>query len=350
MATTVHAFEWIESAKGAQLPPMVVLVGSDGFLLRHAIAKVIEASQTDPDAIEAFDGPESNWRDVHDELATISLFDASHHRVAIVKDADKFVSSNRASLEKWIEHPPKDAVLVLEVSTFPGTTKLYKQVVAKGLLIQCNPPVLSSWGNPVDEKAIAKWLGSWAKQTHRLELTQKQMHTLLDRIGTDLGMLDCELAKLALFADAQGNVPDQRVNEMVGGWRTQTLWEIADHVADGKIGHALEQLDRLLSSGQNALAFFAPLAWSLRRYGVAAQLVEQSERCGAKPNLPFALERAGFKKFDLKKAEGQLRRIGRPRAKQLLNWLVEMEMKLKGTHSNDRAARFAIEEFLVKLA
>ncbi len=107
---------------------------------------------------------------------------------------------------------------------------------------------------------------------------------------------------------------------------------------------------RLLISGQSPLGFFSPLAWSLRRFGVAAQLVEQAERCGQRPNLTQCLEQAGFRKFDLKKAEVQLRRIGRPRAKMLLNWIVELELKLKGTHSNDHAAKFAIEEFLTRLA
>lgn len=268
----------------------------------------------------------------------------------MVRDADKFISTNRAALERWVDSAPADAVLILEASSFPGTTKLYKQVVAKGLLIQCNPPLTSAWGNPVDEKAIQKWLAGWSKKGYSLSLTNRQLSLLLDRIGTELGMLDCELAKLALFANDKGEVEDATMNKLVGGWRTQTLWEIADHVADGKIAMALEQLDRLLVSGQTPLGFFSPLAWSLRRYGVAAQLVEQQERCGDRPNLAACLEQAGFRKFDLKKAEGQLRRIGRPRTKQLLNWIVEMELKLKGSHSNDRAAKLAIEEFLIRLA
>ncbi len=90
-----------------------------------------------------------------------------HHRIAIVREADKFVSSNRSSLERWIASPPADAVLILEVTSFPGTTNLYKQAVAKGLVIQCSPPTTSAWGNPVDEKAVAKWIDSWAKKKLR---------------------------------------------------------------------------------------------------------------------------------------------------------------------------------------
>ncbi len=351
MATAViNGLEWMNHPTTTTIPPMVVLSGNDGFVRRHVLHSILKLSGTDIDAVEVFDGPEAQWRDVHDELATISLFDADHHRIAIVREADKFVSSHRSSLERWIASPPADAVLILEVTSFPGTTNLYKQAVAKGLVIQCSPPTTSAWGNPVDEKAVAKWIDSWAKKTYGLALNDKQRALLMDRIGPELGLLDCELAKLALFADEQGKVADDKASSLVGGWRTQTLWEIADHVGDGKIAHALVQLDRLLISGQSPLGFFSPLAWSLRRFGVAAQLVEQAERCGQRPNLSYCLEQAGFRKFDLKKAELQLRRIGRPRAKMLLNWIVELELKLKGTHSNDHAAKFAIEEFLTRLA
>ncbi len=349
MSAAKHAFDWID-APAAPIPPSTVLFGADGFLRRHSLEAIFRVCGVDRDAIQVFDGPETAWRDVHDELATLSLFDAANHRIAIVRDADKFITTNRAALERWVESPPADAILVLEAESFPGTTKLYKQIAAKGLLIQCNPPTTAAWGNPVDEKAIQKWMTKWATSQHGLRLGPDQMTTILERVGTELGLLDCELAKLALFADDKGQVPNERLLEIVGGWRTQTMWEISDHVANGKIGQAMEQMQRLMESGQAALGLYAPLAWSLRRFGLAAQLIEQTERCGGKPNLTFALEQAGFRKFDIKKAETQLRRIGRPRAKLLLRWLVELEMKLKGSHSQERASQFAIEEFIARLA
>lgn len=349
MAGAVHAFDWLERASEPKLPPMVVLFGSDGFLTQLSLESLIASSGVDPDAVQKYDGPEAKWREVYDELATLSLFDASHHRIAIIREADKFITANRAYLEKWLEAPPPDAVLVLEASSFPGTTKLYKQVVAKGTLVNCNPPTLASFGNPVDEKKIEKWLITWALRKHKLNLEAKQIHIMLERVGTELGMLDCELAKLSLFASDKGEVPDSILKQVVGGWRTQTMWDISDSIADGQIGEALDQVDRLLKSGQAVIGLFAPLAWSLRRFGLAAQLIEQTERFGSKPNMGVALEKAGFRKFDIKKAETQLRRIGRKRAKDMLHWIVELEMKLKGSHSNEHFAKFALEEFLMRL-
>ena len=43
----------------------------------------------------------------------------------------------------------------------------------------------------------------------------------------------------------------------------------------------MEQLDRLLASGQNAIGISAQLSWYFRRFGMAAHLIEQSEHIGA---------------------------------------------------------------------
>ena len=92
------------------------------------------------------------------------------------------------------------------------------------------------------------------------------------------------------------------------------------------------------------------MGWSLRRFGVAARIVEIAEKSGTKIPLGTALEKAGFNRFDLAKAEARLRRIGRVRAKELLNDLVRLELQLKGSHSNEHRARFALESLIVSLA
>lgn len=344
-----HAFEFMESKALTPQPAVIACFGADDFLRRIAIQHCVAVSKIDPETIRTYDGEEDGWRDVHDELATRSLFDDGGVRFAIVRGADKFVSKHREALERWTENPAPDSCLVLEIQTFAANTKLYKQIGKVGLLVSCTPPQKSSWGNPPDEKAMQKWILAWAKSKHGLVLSAQQGLLIIERIGAVCGLIDCELAKLALFADKAGEVADERVAELVGGWRTQTAWELADAIADGQTAVALEQLDKLLTAGQNAVGLMAQLSWSLRRYGLAAQLVEQSERVASRIPLATALERAGFNRFDIAKAEGRIKRIGRPRAKAMLESLVDLELKLKGSHSSDHRARLALESLIMKL-
>jgi DNA polymerase-3 subunit delta len=348
-SATTHAFDLLAIASMESLPPIICCFGADDFLRRIAISHCVRLSQVDTETIRSFDGDDDGWREVHDELSTRSLFDDGGSRIAIVRGGDKFVTKNRDPLERWAESHAEGSCLILELQSIAANTKLYKLIAKNGMLVSCTPPQKSSWGNPPDEKAMQKWILEWAKTKHKLVLSAKQCLLIIERIGAVCGLIDCELAKLALFADNAGEVTDARVSELVGGWRTQTAWELADAIADGKTALALEQLDKLLTAGQNSVGLMAQISWSLRRYGLAAQLVEQSERIENRIPLNTALERAGFNRFDIAKAETRLKRIGRPRAKEMLASLVDLELKLKGSHSNEDRARLAIESMIMKL-
>ncbi len=335
------AMDFIEGSKPSPLPSIVACFGSDDFLRRTALKKCVAMSSVDEETIRSYDGDESQWRDVHDELATRSLFDDGGLRMAIVRGADKFVSKHRESLEKWIDNPAENTSLLLEIQTLAANTRIYKLIGSRGWLISC------AAGN---DKGTQTAIGKWARIHHGLELTPQQCALIVERIGPIWGLIDGELAKLALFADTSKLVSDDRVAELVGGWRTQTAWELADAIAEGRTAQAIEQLDKLVNAGQTIVGLAAQLSWSLRRYGLAAQLIEQSERMGARLPIQTAVERAGFNRFELAKAEQRLRRIGRVRARRMLHDFVALELSLKGSHSHEHRARAALESLILSLA
>ena len=95
MAATYHVFDYLE-----QSPPpahVQVIFGDEPFLKRLAIQHLRAIASPDEDLpIATFDGTSVAWRDVRDELYTVSLFNPSGLRVALVEDADTFVTDNRA--------------------------------------------------------------------------------------------------------------------------------------------------------------------------------------------------------------------------------------------------------------
>jgi DNA polymerase-3 subunit delta len=337
----MSAFAFLDFKEKAKLPAVIACFGPDDFLRHRSLQHTLALGDLDPSTIRTFEGEETEWRDLSDELATRSLFDFDGRRAARLRNADSFVTKHRDALERWVERPPPDATLLLDVRTLAATTNLYKRIKKHGWLI--------ATGDPKDAE-LADWIIRWAKSHHALTLKRTQALVLVDRIGPICGLIDCELAKLALFTDRQGGVSDSRVDELVGGWRTQTVWLLADAIAEGKIDQAMLQIDQLVMAGQQVIGIAAQLSWSLRRYGTAARLVEQMERSGRRPALQEALGKAGFRTFELGKAESRLRRIGRVRARELLSWLVDLELQLKGSHSNEDRGRIALETLLLKLA
>ena len=351
MSAPVHAFDFLEKPGHAVRSGVCVLFGDEALLKRHALKTIVRQILGDDDDVPftTFEGEQTPWRDVHDELSTVSLF-SSGPRLVVVEDADKFVSSFREELEDFASSA-SDGVLVLLVESWPGNTKLFKRVAESGLAIECRGPQVQRGKKKVlDTRRLLKWLVHWAKSTHNVKLEAAAAEEMLELVGPELGLLDTDLAKLALFVEPGGSVNRQMVDDIVGGWRTKSIWDLVDAAAEGNAAEALAGIDRLLQMGEAPQALFGQIAWSLRRYAAATRLYQQGERSGRRISLDAALEQAGFRRFELKDAQQRLRQIGRNRAGELYRWLLDTDLALKGSHSQGDRARLKLERLLVRLA
>jgi DNA polymerase-3 subunit delta len=352
MAGTQHVFDYLDQP--GQSAPVEVVFGDEPFLRQLALVRLRAAASGDDDTPCAeFDGTNVEWRDVYDELCTVSLFNPSGLRVAVVRDADNFVQQSRARLEQYVESPETRSVLILEVSKWAANTRLYRLVDKLGMQVECRAPQMSRGKQKsIDHQRVLTWIIQWAKHRHEIQLAKNAATLLLDLVGVEFGLLDQEIAKLALHTDLHGKVSEQLVRDVVGGWRSKTAWELIDAAVSGNGAEALRQLDRLLQSGEHPQALFGPLSWSLRRFAAATRIYQQSERQGKRVGLPEALEQAGFLKWPagaLQKAEQQLKQLGRERASQLYQWLLDTDLALKGSHSSPEMARLALEHLIVRM-
>jgi DNA polymerase-3 subunit delta len=286
-------------------------------------------------------------------MGTASLFGSGPKRV-ILREADALVSRDRKQLEAYAGHEGGRSTLMLEVESLPSNTNLYKSIAEHGWLIVCRPPESkTSRSKEPDIPRMKKWLSAWAQKRHSIQLSREALSTLTDLMGWEFGLLDQELAKLALFVDPEGTVSAELVRQVVGGWRTETTWEMLEAAADGDSATALSQLDHLLQAGEAPLALFGSTAWFLRRFAAATRIVQQQERQGQKVNLSAALVEAGFRKWPpeaLTRATSQLRQLTRQRGSQLFEWLLQTDLALKGTHSNPARSRWAMEQLILRLA
>lgn len=357
MSHTVHIFDYLDNPSEHAPAPVCVLFGDEPFLKqlgRQQLRRALLGEAAEETPVASFEGDVARWRDVADELSTVSLFGGGAKRLAIVEDADKFVSQNRQQLEDYVAKPSRAGTLILEVDAWPGNTRLYKLVDKDGLQIDCRPPEVARGRNKVpDEDRIKQWLRTWAKSRHNLVLEPRAAQVLIDLTGAVFGMLDQDLAKLALFTAPGGKITAEMVHEIVGGWRAKTAWDMIDAACDGNAADALSQLDRLLQAGDHPIAIFGQMSWSLRRYNAAVRNYEAAERAGRRSSLKEALQQAGFNdwpKGSLDAAETRLKQLGRERAGKLYRWLVDLDLSLKGSHSPEDRARFAIEHLFLKMA
>jgi DNA polymerase-3 subunit delta len=356
MLGLVHAFDFLSSdlEKAEQLPALVAVYGDEPFLKQLTLAKIKGSVERHGDVpIASWESSEALWADISDELFTPSLF-GSRHRVVIVRQADSFVTEFRSQLEDYLAGNPPGATLVLELKSWPGNTRLARAVAQTGLAVTCRAPQRRSGKQMViDKKELLPWIKVHAQGAHAIKLTARQVELVFELVGESLGLIDGELAKLALFADRTGKLTDEQVLKIVGGWRTQSTWELLDMICDGDAAAALAQLDRLIQSGEYPQALFGAFSWSLRRFAAAVRIVEAQEARDQRISLDGALEAAGVRKFpkdDFNKALSQLRQIGRRRSGRLYRKLLDADLKMKRSHSSPERARFVMEELIFELS
>ncbi len=343
----LHAFEFLTKSaeKIAGNPPSVAAVfGPDATLRSWSMSALTSTGD-----VTQFDGESVRWSDLRDDLSTASLFDMGEKRTIVVRGADKFVSDHRPELEKHVAKPGTASRFILELSSLASNTRLYKAIAGEHILVACNPANDKKLG--VSATSRRKFLTDYVAGRHKTLLNANAADALVEMMGEEIGMLDTEIAKLALYCEEGKPIDEAMVRDIVAGWQGKTVWQITDAIAAGNAAEALRQLDKLMSGGQKPIALLPQIAWSLRRLGMATAVVQHREKQGRKWQLEDALSSAGIHRpSDIQRAKAQLKGLGRDRAKHLLAWLLDADLRLKGTHSQDGRDRFLLEQFVIKLA
>ncbi len=339
MAKAMPATEFL--AKPSPSPPVCVVYGGDDFLRRQVLLALRGAVLGEEDAeisLTRFEGPEAELPNVLGELETVAMF-GSGRRLVVVERADDFVTNYRPELEAYAANPLPTGVLVLELKSFAANTRLYKTVAAKGLAIDASAP---------KGALLVRWLTDWTAHHHAAEITRPAAELLIELAGPELGLLDQELAKLALSAGPGKRITPELVKQHVGAWRAKTAWELLDAALDGKLTEAMRQLDLLLGAGEQPIGVLGQISYTLRQLAAATRLIVQSEASGRRMPVSEALKRAGVPSFVLRKTEPRLRQLGRRRGRLLYRWLLQADLDLKGASA--APPRLVLERLIVRLA
>jgi DNA polymerase-3 subunit delta len=382
--SSISGLEYLLKPTDFAPKPVCVVYGDEGFLKQEVISGLRRQALGDGEdefSVTSLIGNEAEWKDVVDALSTVSLF-GDGQRLTIVREAsgkpgkakkddnadgDKsneskeddedeskepgdsgFISRCRDQLEHWVGKPVAGSVLILDATTWPGTTRLAKAVAAKGLAIDCRVPEKGAELNSFVNQA-KKWLIARAKSVHGAPLEPAAADMLFNLLPLSLGIIDQEVAKLALYVQPGSKIDKELVSQHVGDWRTRTTWDMIDAMAEGRAAEALRQLHLLMLAGDVPVALFGQIGYSLRNIAAAASLVAQAEARGQRLSLTTAFKEAGAK-WQFEKLERQLKQIGRERAQKLNEWMMDVDLALKGHNSSGLGARLELERLIVRLS
>ncbi|HKI32939.1 MAG TPA: DNA polymerase III subunit delta [Gemmataceae bacterium] len=328
----MDSLAFLERPRKGKPQPVYVLAGDEDFLKRQ-VARALRLSilgDGDGFGYSSHAGDKAVWSAVHDELHTLPFLGG--HRLVVVEGADPFVTRNRAALEKYVAEPSSSGVLVLHVNSWPATTKLAKLIDSNGTLV-CKAPAAAR---------LPEWCVRWCLAQQGKQLAAPAAQLLVELIGPEMGLLDQELAKLAAYAGEAARIDSADVDKLVGQSRAEEVWTIFDAIAAGKGGEALAVLDRLFDQGQAPQAILGAFSYQMRLLARAGRLHTQGK------TLPAALAELGVHGYRAGKVEAHMRHLGRRRLARLYDWLLEVDLGMKG--GSQLPERVLLERLIVRLA
>jgi DNA polymerase III subunit delta len=323
------------SAKGKR-HPIYALFGDEDFLKRHARARIIDTALGGEDpsfAVAVYSGEKLDFSTVRNELDTLPFLAPA--RIIVIENADPFVTEHRAALEQCAAKPSSAGVLVLEVKTFPETTKLAKAL----------PDAAKLSCKSIATFKLVPWCVEWARTRYKKKLESDTAEALVELVGTSMGMLDQELQKLASAVGDSPAIAVEDVQRFVGRSKSADVFRILDAIGEGRPGEALSILEDLFAEAEDPMAILGPLTAQLRKLATVARL-------NLREGLPLgpAMDAAKVPGWDKARMafERQLKHLGRRRLEKLIEWLTEINLGVKG--GNPLPERVQVERLIVQLA
>jgi DNA polymerase-3 subunit delta len=329
----MDALPFLAGNAKAKLGSLYVVHGDEAFLKRQvirALRKSALGDAADEQSVSTYSGDKAIFAEVFDELDTVPFFDPK--RVVLVDNADPFVTKYRGELEKKLAHLPATGLLILDVKTWAANTRLARMIDTASTIV-CKAPA---------SQFLAKWCTEWCAGQYGKQIAVDAAKLLTELVDAEMGLLDQELLKLSIYVGAKPRIEFADVDKLVGNNRAQDIWKIFDAISTGNVKGALAIVDRLFDQGEEPLRILGAMTWQLRKLAQATRLSSQGISVGA------AVAQAGVPPFKLREAEAQIRHLGRRRLDRLYDWLLQINLDLRG--NSQLPPRILFERFLLKLA
>jgi DNA polymerase-3 subunit delta len=258
---------WLHRENLTAVPPVLLLEGSEVRLAQRVVAGLrrfhIEEGMEDLCFLR-LDGAEYSPAQVVEECQGMAMLAA--RKVVVVDGVEGWrAEAVEDDLLSYVADPNPATLLVLIATKLDGRTRATKGLKQHALHLTCEP---------ADERQAEQWCRDAA--THqRIRLAPSVPRLLVRCLGTDLFLLESEVAKLALQVEPGEVVETAFAEEVVVGRQLPPIWDFIGHVARRETAGALRTLHRLLADGQHPLSFLGLLVRQVRLLILAKEGIEE---------------------------------------------------------------------------
>jgi DNA polymerase-3 subunit delta len=205
--------------KKGNFKPIYWLEGDEPFFIdqvvhyaEHKILPEAEASFN----LSIFYGKDADWSSVVNACMRYPMF--AEKQVVILKEAQQMRDIEK--LESYIDNPLASTIFVVSYKEkkVDGRSKLAKTLKSKGEMLST-------------KKMYDSQLPEWVNQmvaSHKLTITPKALHLLVDHIGNDLSRLQNEVEKLAVNLAGRKNITEDDIEKYIGVSKDFNVFELQD--------------------------------------------------------------------------------------------------------------------------
>jgi DNA polymerase-3 subunit delta len=261
MIRSTDASELLRTGKGG----LFFLFGDDEFRKEEA-ARAIAEAHLDPATADfnrdILRGSEVSVETLASIVATPPLM--ATWRVVVLKEVEALASqwNARELLLGLARRPPRDLAMILLADIGKSRARFYQDLkkAARSLEIRA-----------MDLDDVPGWAMARGREAFQVEVDEAAARALAAAVGTDLGILWQELAKLAEFVGEGGTIRVEEVEAAGTSIPKQDRWEWFDLVGARRWNEALRGLRVLLLQGESGVALMIGLGTHLLRLGVVVE-------------------------------------------------------------------------------
>lgn len=312
--------EQLASHLKQQWLPIYVVTGQEPLLVQEALDQLRQAARErsfNERRVFAVDA-QFDWSELHAANQALSLF--SEHQILELHLERKPDRSGQQALQEYAQSPNPDNVLIVSAEVLDRAAqkaKWFRTFADQAGIITC-------W--QVKRQELPRWLSTRARQ-YGLSLTHDATALLAERVDGNLLAARQELEKLALLYDSE--VAAEDILDSVVDNARFTVFDLADALHSGDLGHSQRVLDSLRAEGIEPLI----VQWALLRE--TRLLLSLQERLAS--GEPFANAANSLRIFRQRQAliQQSVQRMNAGRLSASLQLLQRTDAAVKGSVSLD---------------
>jgi DNA polymerase-3 subunit delta len=300
------------------------LFGADPFLIELAakrLAEALEEASQGQIAPVTLDLDETSVEEFINSAQSLSMF--APRQLLLVKGVMKLREHQGKRLAQYFSNPnPQTVVLFLagDLDRDQRKKKIFEILSLGTQVVELAP---------LDAREVVEWLQRQAAD-RGYSMEPDAIRFLLDLQGTDLGRLQQEVEKAALYAGAGKQITLSMVEAVSGFAAGHTLFEFLDALAARNKAQALQLVEEIFFTGKETGLAFWWFGQQLRQW------LQFKELAGKAPAAVIGKQAGVYNASTAQRMQEQAKRFSRQSLFRAVQRLASVDDKIKSTSVDTR--------------